>query len=236
MLPPDPPLGPAPLGYPAPMRILLLEDDAETAGALQRGLKLEGHQVAVAGDAPAAIGCVDDQAFDVAILDVMVPGGSGYDVLERIRASSASSRVLMLTARGSIRDRVEGLDRGADDYLAKPFAFAELSARVRALGRREEATELKSGELRLHLTRRQAFVGEDAIDLTPTEFGLLATLVGAQGRTVSRTELLREVWSYEFDPGTNLVEVHVNRLRRKLEARGLSNLIRTIRSQGYVAA
>jgi len=216
------------------MRLLLLEDDPETASALERGLLHEGHEVVVAADAPTALELVGHQPFDVAILDVMVPGGSGYDVLERIRGSVLKSRVLMLTARGSVRDRVKGLDRGSDDYLVKPFSFAELSARVRALGRRGEATELRLGELRLLLSTRLAFVGEEPLDLTPTEFGLLSTLVRAQGQTVSRSELLREVWSYDFDPGTNLIEVHVNRLRRKLESCGLAGLIRTIRSQGYV--
>jgi two-component system OmpR family response regulator len=236
MLPPGGTFETVRLGYFGKMNILLLEDDAETAAALERGLLREGHQVAVAGDVPSALDLVGRQPFDVAILDVMVPGGSGYDVLERIRSGVLNARVLMLTARGSVRDRVEGLDRGSDDYLVKPFSFAELSARVRALGRREEATELRIGDLRLLLARRLAFVRDEPLELTPTEFALLSTLVRAQGRTVSRTELLREVWSYEFDPGTNLVEVHVNRLRRKLESHGVPGLIRTVRSQGYVAA
>lgn len=228
-----PSLGPGGLGYRRSMDILLLEDDVETAAALELGLLREGHRVTVAGTAPEALDLVGRLPFDVAILDVMVPGGSGYDVLAAIRSHVLNSRVLMLTARGSVRDRVEGLDRGADDYLVKPFSFAELSARVRALSRREEATELRVGALRMLLTRQLAFVGDERLALTPTEFGLLSTLVRAQGRTVSRAELLRDVWSYEFDPGTNLVEVHVNRLRRKLEASGLSALIRTVRSQGY---
>lgn len=218
------------------MRVLLLEDDAETAAALERGLAREGHQVAVAEDVQSALALVGSESFDVAILDVMVPGGSGYDVLERIRAEGRRSRVLMLTARGSVRDRVEGLDRGSDDYLVKPFSFAELSARLRALSRREDATELCVGDLELLLTKRTALVRGERLDLTPTEFGILTTLVRAQGQTVSRAELLREVWSYEFDPGTNLVDVHVNRLRRKLEAAGLASLIRTVRARGYAAA
>lgn len=219
----------------AGMRLLLLEDDAETAGALERGLVLEGHEVAVARDVPGALALIGRHPFDVAILDVMVPGGSGYDVLERIRSEALPSRVVMLTARGSVDDRVKGLDRGSDDYLVKPFSFAELAARLRALGRREEANELRIGDLRIQVIRRLAWVKEEPLELTPTEFGLLSTLMRAQGRVVSRTELLREVWSYDFDPGTNLVEVHVNRLRRKLESCGMPGLIRTVRAQGYVA-
>lgn len=219
-----------------PMRILLLEDDAETAAALERGLAREGHQVFVAGDVPTALEWVEQETFDVAILDIMVPGGSGYDVLKRMRENGRRSRVLMLTARGGVRDRVEGLDSGADDYLVKPFSFAELSARLRALGRREQATELHVGDLELHLTKRVAMARGERLDLTPTEFEILATLLRAQGETVSRAELLREVWSYDFDPGTNLVDVHVNRLRRKLEGVGLAGLVRTVRSRGYAAA
>jgi two-component system OmpR family response regulator len=218
------------------MRVLLLEDDAETAAALERGLTREGHRVFVAGDVPRALDLVEAEILDVAVLDLVVPGGSGYDVLERLREVSARIRVLLLTARGAVRDRVEGLDRGADDYLVKPFSFAELSARLRALGRREDGTELRVGDLELLLTKQVALVRGEPIDLTPTEFKILATLVRSQGQTVSREELLREVWAYQFDPGTNLVDVHVNRLRRKLESCGLEGLIRTIRRGGYAAA
>lgn len=218
------------------MRILLLEDDRETATALERGLAREGHEVLVALAVAPALKLVADEAFDVAILDIMVPGGSGYDVLKQIRQDGLRTRVLMLTARGSVRDRVEGLDSGADDYLVKPFSFVELSARLRALRRREDVTELQVGDLELLLTKHVALVRGERLDLTPTEFAILSTLVRAQGETVSRAQLLREVWSYEFDPGTNLVDVHVNRLRRKLESVELAGLIRTVRSRGYAAA
>jgi DNA-binding response OmpR family regulator len=219
------------------VRILLLEDDLETASALEKGLSREGHHVSVAARARAALDFVAAGTFDVAVLDVSVPDGSGYDVLAALRAESHPTQVLMLTARGSVEDRVAGLDRGADDYLVKPFSFAELAARLRALDRRPKpsATELRSDALSLDLIRRTATARGERLDLTPTEFSLLAALLREHGAPISRRALLREVWGYEFDPGTNVVDVHVNRLRRKLEDRGLTGVIRTVRGSGYAA-
>jgi two-component system OmpR family response regulator len=219
------------------VRVLLLEDDRETAVALEKGLANEGHAVSLAGDVDTALGLLARAAFDVAVLDVMVPGGSGYDVVERLRGQPRSIPILMLTARGAVDDRVEGLDRGADDYLVKPFSFAELAARLRALGRRRDAepNRLRSGALELDLIRRIATVTGRRLDLTQIEFGLLASLLRVAGEPVSRRELLREVWGYEFDPGTNVVDVHVNRLRRKLEDAGVGALIQTVRGHGYAA-
>jgi two-component system, OmpR family, response regulator len=220
------------------LNILLLEDDSETASAVEKGLSLEGHRVCVAARARAALDLIAGETFDVAVLDVAVPDGSGYDVLAALRASASPTQVLMLTARGSVADRVEGLDRGADDYLVKPFSFAELAARLRALDRRPKprATELRSDALALDLIRRTVTVRGERLDLTPTEFSLLAALLRERGAPLSRRALLREVWGYEFDPGTNVVDVHVNRLRRKLEDRGLAEVIRTVRGSGYAAA
>jgi len=219
------------------MRILLLEDDQETAEAVAKGLAQEGHDVSTARDVAAARALIAADVFDAAVLDVMVPGGSGYDVLAELRSAEPRVPVLVLTARGAVEDRVAGLDRGADDYLVKPFSFAELAARVRALVRRAqpEATRLSLGALELDLLRRSALVGEARLDLTQTEFALLATLLRASGDAVSRRDLLREVWGLRFDPGTNVVDVHVNRLRRKLEDVGLASAIRTVRGQGYAA-
>ena len=219
------------------MQILLLEDDHETASALEKGLALEGHRVSVAGRARDALEFVASGSFDVAVLDVAVPDGSGYDVLAALRAGGRATQVLMLTARGTVEDRVEGLDRGADDYLVKPFSFAELAARLRALERRARpgSTELHSDALALDLIRRTATVRGERLDLTPTEYSLLAALLRERGAPLSRRALLREVWGYEFDPGTNVVDVHVNRLRRKLEDRGLDGVIRTVRGSGYAA-
>jgi two-component system OmpR family response regulator len=166
-----------------------------------------------------ALALVGAESFDAAVLDIALPDGSGYEVLTAIRGRGPAVQVLMLTARGSVEERVEGLDRGADDYLVKPFSFAELAARLRALDRRVVPTATL---LRL--------------ELTPTEFSLLAALLRERGAPLSRRALLREVWGYEFDPGTNVVDVHVNRLRRKLEDRGLDDVIRTVRGSGYAAA
>jgi DNA-binding response OmpR family regulator len=219
------------------VRVLLLEDDLETASAVEKGLSLEGHRVSVVTRARDALDLVAVEAFDVAVLDVSVPDGSGYDVLAALRAERRPTQVLMLTARGSVADRVEGLDRGADDYLVKPFSFAELAARLRALDRRPKpSAELRSDALALDLLRRTATVRGERLDLTPTEFSLLAALLRERGAPISRRALLREVWGYEFDPGTNVVDVHVNRLRRKLEDRGLEEVIRTVRGSGYAAA
>jgi two-component system OmpR family response regulator len=219
------------------MRILLLEDDEETADALARGLEKEGHRVSAAHDVAGASALIASMKFDAAVLDVMVPGGSGYDVLAQLAALKPRVPVLMLTARGAVADRVAGLDRGADDYLVKPFSFGELAARIRALGRRTppEASRLSLGALELDLLRRKASVGDAHLDLTQTEFALLATLLRAHGDAVSRRDLLREVWNLSFDPGTNVVDVHVNRLRRKLESAGLPSFLRTVRGQGYAA-
>jgi two-component system OmpR family response regulator len=219
------------------LRILLLEDDRETASAVEKGLSLEGHRVSVAARAGAALDLVAAEPFDVAVLDVSVPDGSGYDVLAALRIGQHPTQVLMLTARGTVDDRVEGLDRGADDYLVKPFSFAELAARLRALERRAKpsSTEIRSDSLALDLIRRTATVRGERLDLTPTEFSLLAALLRERGAPLSRRALLREVWGYEFDPGTNVVDVHVNRLRRKLEDRGLEDVIQTVRGSGYAA-
>jgi two-component system OmpR family response regulator len=219
------------------MRILLLEDDEETADALAKGLEKEGHRVSAAHDVAAASALIASTPFDAAVLDVMVPGGSGYDVLGQLAALEPRVPVLMLTARGAVVDRVAGLDRGADDYLVKPFSFGELAARIRALGRRREAeaTRLSLGALELDLLRRSARVGEAHLDLTQTEFALLSTLLRARGDAVTRRDLLQEVWNLSFDPGTNVVDVHVNRLRRKLESAGLPAFVRTVRGQGYAA-
>ncbi len=219
------------------MRVLLLEDDQETAETLAKGLGQEGHEVAVARDVPGALALAAEASFDAAVLDLMVPGGSGYDVLEVLRSQEPRVPVLLLTARSAVEDRVLGLDRGADDYLVKPFSFPELAARVRALGRRgaETPTRLRSGSLELDLLRRHAVAAGVRLDLTQIEFALLAALLRAAGEVVSRRDLLREVWNLSFDPGTNVVDVHVNRLRRKLEDAGLTAVVRTVRGQGYAA-
>ena len=218
------------------MRVLVLEDDAETLQSLTTGLRLAGHTVHPAPDVPAALSLLGETDLDAAVLDLVVPGGSGFEVLEAIRRSAPAVRVLLLTARGEAADRVAGLDRGADDYLVKPFSFAELVARLRALERRGsgDATLLVRREVCVDLLTRVASARGRRLDLTPLELSLLSALVRAQGEPLDRSTLLRAIWGYDFDPGTNVVEVHINRLRRKLEGAGLASALRTLRGRGYV--
>ncbi len=220
------------------MKILVLEDDVETASALRTGLEREGHEVVAAFDIASANGAIDAASFDAAVLDVCLPDGSGYDVLARMRDRLPEAFGLILTARGTIEARVEGLDRGADDYLVKPFAFAELAARIRALERRPrvDPPRVTIGGLEIDTSRRIATANGSRLDLTPIEFGLLTMLVRSRNEVVTRGTLLREVWGYDFNPTTNVVDVHVNRLRRKLEAEGMRDFVRTIRGKGYALA
>ena len=217
------------------VRILLLEDDLVTAGAVASGLTHRGYEVEHAADVPSALAAIERIAFDAAVLDVMVPGGSGYDVLDALRKKSGGVPVLILTARDQLEDRVEGLDRGGDDYLVKPFALVELAARLRALLRRPptRVEVARSGDLEVDLLHRSARHGDTALALTPKELELLHCLLSRAGEVLTRKDLLEQVWGYRFDPGTNVVEVHVNRLRRKLESVGVSDCIRTVRGAGY---
>jgi DNA-binding response OmpR family regulator len=217
------------------MKILLLEDDAETAGALCDGLRERGFEATHVTSCPEAIARVEVERFDAAILDLMVPGGSGYDVLLALRRSDAHAPVLILTARDAVDDRVEGLERGADDYLMKPFAFAELVARLRALLRRpaRRLEPLHAGAIEVDALRRRATLHGRRLDLTESEFSLLRCLAERKGEILTRRHILDLAWGYRFDPGTNVVDVHVNRLRRKLEPDG-AGLLRTVRGIGYV--
>ncbi len=217
------------------MRVLLLEDDVETARAVSSGLTSRGYEVAHAADVPAARSLLADRTFDVAVLDVMVPGGSGYDVLAELRSSDTRLPVLVLTARDQVEDRVEGLRLGADDYLVKPFAFLELAARIEALMRRPatRVETIRVADLEVDPMRRRALYEGAALDLTPKEFELLVALASQPGHVLTRKILLELVWGYRFDPGTNVVDVHVTRLRRKLESVNAGHLVRTVRGVGY---
>ncbi len=219
-------------------RLFLLEDDDATAAALVAGLRSRGFQVRHAAGVPEALVHLSAHRFDLAVLDLMVPGGSGYDVLERVRRSHDPLPVLLLTARDRVDERVEGLRRGADDYLVKPFAFAELLARLEALLRRpsRRIEPLRIGALEIDPLHRRATLGDQLLDLTRVEFELLHRLAAQPKAATTRRQLLEDVWGYRFEPGTNVVEVHIARLRRKLEDAGAVGLVRTVRGVGYALA
>lgn len=220
----------------ARMRILIIEDEVAIADFVQRGLQAEGYAVEVAldgldGERRACVG-----ACDLVILDRMLPGRDGLEVLAAIRADRPGLPVLMLTARGEVTDRVAGLDAGATDYLVKPFAFDELAARVRAHLRQSgtgELTRLSCGDIELDLLGRTVRRSGREVALPAREFDLLAYFLRHHGRALSRAEILSAVWGIEHDPATNLVDVYVGYLRRKLEQPGLPAPITTVRSMGY---
>lgn len=221
------------------MRILVIEDDRATADYVARGLAQDGHVAEVAHDGKEGLFRAMSEPFDVIVTDRMLPGPDGLSIVRALRASSIQTPVLVLTALGEVEHRVEGLDAGADDYLAKPFAYSELHARIRALSRRPAAaasatTELSAGGLRMDLLARTVTRGARAIELLPTEWRLLEYMMRHPDQVLTRTMLLERVWDFAFDPTTNVVDVHVSRLRRKLEAPGEPPVIRTLRGAGYM--
>lgn len=225
-----------------PMRILFLEDDAQLGSWVTNGLREEGHVVDHFVDGKDALVAVMGQDYDLMILDRMVPGLDGLSVLKSLRASKNTTPALFLTALGEVDARVEGFDAGGDDYLTKPFAFAELSARVGALGRRgdsagagqAEAMVLRHGDLSLDLLARTCQRQDQQIELMAKEFKLLEYLMRRPGRLVTRTMLLEQVWDMSFDPTTSVVETHISRLRTKIDKPFDAPLIRTRRGEGYV--
>jgi two-component system OmpR family response regulator len=220
------------------MRILLIEDDSETAAYIAKGLRAEGHVLAIATDGVGGLHLAAEGSPDLLIVDRMLPELDGVAVVKNLRASGSRMPVLFLTALNAVADRVEGLEAGADDYLSKPFSFAELKARINALLRRppliEEPTELVVGDLRLDRPRRRVTRGGANIDLQPREYQLLEYLMAHAGAVVTRTMLLEAIWDFHFDPGTNIVETHICRLRSKIDRDGAGPLIRTIRGSGYL--
>lgn len=220
------------------MRILVIEDDRATADYIAKGLQEDGQVVDVARDGKDGMFLAMNEPFDVIVTDRMLPGANGLSIIRALRASGIATPVLVLTALGEVDKRVEGLEAGADDYLGKPFAFAELRARIRALARRPagppaEQTELVHGDIRMDLLHRTATRGPRKLDLLPTEWRLLEYMLRHPGQVLTRTMLLEKVWDFSFDPTTNVVDVHVSRLRRKLEAPGEAPAIRTVRGAGY---
>jgi two-component system OmpR family response regulator len=221
-------------------KILLVEDDSQTAAYIIKGLTEEGMTVDHAGSGRDGLFHATDGGYDAIILDRMLPGMDGMAVLGALRAGGIQTPVLILSALGAVDDRVGGLTAGADDYLAKPFAFAELLARLRLILRRgasgpvnAPATRLACGDLEMDLLSRKVRRGPRAVDLQPREFRLLEYLLRHKEQVVTRTMLLEGVWDYHFDPGTNVIDVHVSRLRRKIDDGEAMPLIHTVRGAGY---
>lgn len=218
------------------MRILVVEDDRKVAGFIEMGLREEGYAVDIARDGDEAIVLAHVNDYDAILLDLMLPKKNGLQVAAELRREGRTTPILMLTARDATEDVVRGLDAGADDYLAKPFKFDELLARLRALVRRGGATRLErlsAGPLELDRLKHRAFAGGRPLDLTPREFQLLEHFMMHKDDVVRRTELLEKVWDMHFDPESNVVDVHVGNLRRKLREAGFDGLIKTVRGVGF---
>jgi two-component system, OmpR family, response regulator len=219
------------------MKILVIEDDKQTADHIAAGLRSQKHAVVLAGNGHQGLQLAVHDNFDVAIVDRMLPGLDGLSLVKALREKHVPTAVLFLTNLGGLDDRVEGLEAGGDDYLAKPFAMSELIARVNALGRRRAQpsaeTFLRVDGLELDLLKRSAVRDGKRIDLLPREFKLLEYLVRNTGQVVTRTMLLEAVWDFHFDPKTNIVETHMSRLRAKVDRNFDNELIHTIRGAGY---
>jgi DNA-binding response OmpR family regulator len=219
------------------MYILLVEDERRLAQVIRRVLEEEGHTVDAAYDGEEGLATALEGSHDVVVLDVLLPEMDGIELCQTLRRNRIDTPVLLLTALDSVQDRVRGLDAGADDYLPKPFAFQELLARIRALGRRKvqarEPLQLQVSDLTLDLRRRRAERAGQAIELSPKEFSLLEYLMRNEGRVVTRTQILDHLWGYEYATDSNLVDVYVSYLRNKVDRRHLSKLIRTVRGVGY---
>jgi len=218
------------------LRILIIEDEARLANAVKQGLVEDGFAVEIAGSAEAAEPIISRGALDLIVLDVGLPGKNGLDLLREMRAAGNQTPVLILTARGALKERVAGLDTGGDDYLVKPFAFAELVARIKALARRPRtpvSTVLKVGDLEFDTVKRRAKIGEHNLNLSPKEKMLLELLMRNAGQVVTRDMIAETVWDSNYSSLTNLIEVFVNRLRQKIDPRADRSLIVTVRGVGY---
>ncbi len=219
------------------MKILLIEDDKETAGFVARGLREHGHAVDQSDDGRDGLSLASGAGYDVMVIDRMLPGIDGLSIVKTVRAAGVKSPVLLLTTLGGVSDRVEGLEAGADDYLVKPFAFAELLARVSALARRpplaDGETVLRVGDLEMNRLNRTVTRGGTRVELQPQEFKLLEYLMRNVGQVVTRTMLLENVWEFHFDPRTSVVETHISRLRAKIDREFDEALIHTVRGSGY---
>jgi heavy metal response regulator len=219
------------------IRILVIEDEKKVARFLKQGLEEEDYAVDIAPDGERGESQALDESYDLIILDVLLPKKDGFQVLRALRGKGLTAPILMLTAKSATEDKVEGLDSGADDYLAKPFAFSELLARVRSLLRRgtaEKATMLVVGDLQLDTMTRKAVRAGKSIDLTGKEYALLEYFMRNTDRVLTRTILSEHIWHYNFDTGTNIVDVYINHLRAKIDDGHDKKLLQTIRGVGYV--
>lgn len=219
-----------------PMRILVVEDDKKLASFLRKGLVEDNLVVDLLHNGDVALAQILTQTFDAIVLDIMLPGRDGLSILREMRRQHLNTPVLLLSARGNVNERVEGLNLGADDYLPKPFSISEVVARVRALLRRasgEHATVMQVGDLSLNIMTREALRAGKKIELTNREFALLEYLMSRAGRVITKTTLCEHVWEHHFDTGTNVVEVCIQRLRRKIDEGHAHKLLQTVRGAGY---
>jgi heavy metal response regulator len=218
------------------MRILIVEDEQNVADFLKKGMEEEFYTVDVADGGSQGYSMATSQEYDCIILDVMLPEMSGIEICKKLRAAGLKTPILMLTALDSVGSKVEGLESGADDYLTKPFAFSELLARIRALLRRvpDSLSELALQDLRMDLLSRRVFRGDQEIVLTQKGFAILEYLLRNKGRVLSRTQIIENIWGYNFDPNTNVVDVHIKFLREKIDKGFAKKLIHTVRGAGYV--
>ncbi len=221
------------------MNIFLIEDDVQVSGFIKKGLVEAGHSIQVESSGRLGLEMALNKNFDVIILDRMLPELDGIKIIRRLKESGSLTPILILSALGDVDDRVEGLKNGGDDYLAKPFAFAELLARVEVLGRRNSASKdkvskLTAGHLELDLIKRHVYREGQIIELQSREFKLLEYMLTHKNQIVTRTMLLENVWDYHFDPQTNIIDVHISRLRNKVDKGFKTQMIRTIRGSGYI--
>ncbi len=220
------------------MRVLIIEDDEETAAYIVKGLREHGHVVDHAADGKTGLLMAGTEAYDVLIVDRMLPNMDGLSIVKALRGAENQTPVLFLSALGEVEDRVSGLHAGGDDYLVKPFAFSELLARLEALDRRKRsgttATVLRVADLQMDLLRRVVTRAGQTINLQPREFKLLEYLLRHSGQVVTRTMLLEKVWDYHFDPQTNIIDVHISRLRSKIDKEFDTPLLHTVRGAGYI--